>query len=57
MERYLFLRRLKMIPIIWTAIVLSGRVLMHFYTVPLLILNWNIPVVQVHIFIKYTAMQ
>jgi len=57
MEGYWFLRRLNTISIIWTGIVLSGRVLMHFYTVPLLILKWNIPVVQVYIFIKYNFMQ
>jgi hypothetical protein len=57
MEGYWFLRRLNLISIIWTNIVLSGCVLMHFYTAPLLIFKWHIPFVSFYIFIKYTVMQ
>lgn len=57
MEGYWFLRRLNMTSVIWTDIVLSGCVLMHFYTIPLLIFKWHIPVVQVYIFIKYNVVQ
>jgi len=57
MERYWFLRKLNMFSITWTDIVLSGCVLMHFYTVPLLIFKWHISFVQVYIFIKYTVIQ
>jgi len=57
MEGYWFLRSLNLISIILTDIVLSGCILMHFYTVPLLIFKWHIPFVPVYIFIKYTVVQ